>query len=344
MVLPALFVAAEAARRAGGAYDVHILAESGELQDEHVRWMAAHGIQRIAGLDFARLRRIAIADKRLTAATLIRLLMPEILAGRYDRVLYLDADVEICGDIAPLFGLDLGGAPLAAVPLVRASDGGAPGFDRGNEARFRALGMTRPYRYFNSGVMLIDTQRWIAQDLGERLLDFIERNTELCKLPDEDALNAVLDGGIAEISPIWNFRSWERTLPRIRKRVAPVILHYDGPEKPWRRFSARRRLFSLEGPYRRYRRFAAGTPWLGWLERQWSVRDLRDNVRFELTVLANRLRGKGTRGVRAAAVARKQRKKYCHRLRQMPFADVAQGIAVFRDGKLMPNTAAHGIR
>jgi lipopolysaccharide biosynthesis glycosyltransferase len=343
MVLPALYVAAEAARRAGGTYDVHILAEDGELQDEHVRWMTAHGIQRIGGIDLARLRRIAITNKRLTAATLIRLLMPEILAGRYDRVLYLDADVEIRGDIAPLFGLDLGGAPLAAVPLVRESRDALDSARR-EQAHFRALGMTKPYRYFNSGVMLIDTQRWIAQNLAERLLDFIERNTELCRLPDEDALNAVLDGGIAEISPIWNFRSWERTLPRIGKRVAPVILHYDGPEKPWRRFSAQRRLLSLEGPYRRYRRFAAGTPWLGWLERQWSVRDLRDNIRFELTVLVNGLRGKAMRGVRTKAVARKQRKRYCRRLRQMAFADVAQGIAVFRDGKLMPNAAADSIR
>jgi lipopolysaccharide biosynthesis glycosyltransferase len=343
-MLPALFVAAQAAQRAAGAYDVHVLAEDGELQEEHVRWMQGHGIQRIGGLDFARLRKIAILDSRLTAATLIRLLIPEVLGNQYDRVLYLDADVEICGEIAPLFGLDLGGAPLAAVPLVREPPGRSGNGDTKMDRHCHALGMTKPYRYFNSGVMLIDVQRWIAQNLGDRLLDFIEGNAALCRLPDEDALNAVLDGGIAEISPIWNFRSWERTLPRIRKRVTPVILHYDGPEKPWRRFSAKRRLFSLEGPYRRYRKFAAGTPWPGWLERQWSMRDLRNNVRFELTVLLNRLRGKRTRGIRTKAAARKDRKTYCNRLERMPFVDVAQGIAVFRDGRLMAAAAADGAR
>lgn len=342
MVVPALFVAAEAARRAGGAYDVHIMAEASELDEAQRRWMDAHGIQALPDLDFPRLRKVAIADPRLTPATLIRLVMPQIFAERYDRVLYLDADVEIRGEIAPLFHLDLGGAPLAAVPLVRPPEDLGRRDRTALETHCDALGMTRPYRYFNSGVMLIDTARWVAEDLGERVLSFVERNPHLWRLPDEDALNAVLDGRIAELSPIWNFRSWERTLPRIGKRIAPVIMHYDGPEKPWRRFTARRRLFSLEGPYRRYRRFVAGTPWLVWLERQWSARDFYDNLRFELTVLKNRLRGRRTRGVRAPAVARKDRKRYCRRIKTMPYADVAQGIAVFQDRKLMLNPAAFG--
>src|SRR3546814_12428085 len=58
-------------------------------------------------------------------------------------------------------------------------------------AHFRALGMSEPFRYFNSGVMLIDIARWMADDLAERLLGFIERNAAVCTLPDEDALNAV---------------------------------------------------------------------------------------------------------------------------------------------------------
>ena len=344
MAVPALFVAAEAARRSGGVYDVHILAEAGELDAAQVAWMAAHGIQQSPGLDFARLRGITVADPRLTPATLIRLLIPEIFAGRYDRALYLDADIEIRGEIAPLFALDLGGTPLAAAPLVRTLEERPRREATRAEAHFSALGMTKPYRYFNSGVLLIDLALWNAETLTDRLLDFVRRNPHLCRLPDEDALNAVLDGRIAELSPIWNFRSWERTLPRIGRRVAPVIVHYDGPEKPWRRFSARRRLFSLEGPYRRYRRFAAGTPWLDWLERQWSARDLYANVLFELLIIKDRLRGRPTRGVRTAALARKQRKSYWRRLRAMPFADVAQGIAVFKDGTLMLNPAAVGRR
>jgi lipopolysaccharide biosynthesis glycosyltransferase len=344
MLPPALYVASAAARRANGAYDVHILAEEGELESGHRGWMAARGIEAIAGLDFSELRRIAFASDRLTAATLIRLVMPEILAARYDRVLYLDADTEICGDIGALFRLDLGDAALAAVPAARIVELATPDVRRRREAHFRALGMSEPYLYFNSGVMLIDIARWLERRIGERALDFVRANAPICQLPDEDALNAVLDGGIADLSPIWNLRSWDMGLPRVARVIEPVIRHYDGPRKPWKRFSRGRRLFSLERPYRRYRAFLAATPWRGWLERQWSLDDLRANLRFELEILVNRLRGRDTRGVRSRPMLRRQFKFYRRYLRAGRFADVRQGIAVLRDGRLMldPDRAGAG--
>ena len=288
MLVPALYVAAEAARRAAGTYDVHILAEEGELDGEHRDWMAAHGIEAIAGLDFSELRQIAFASDRLTAATLIRLVMPEILAGRYDRVLYLDADTEIAGDIGAVFRLDLGGSVLAAVPSARLVRLATPDARRRREEHFRTLGMSEPFRYFNSGVMLIDIARWLEQGIGARALDFIRANGAICMLPDEDSLNAVLDGRIADLSPIWNMRSWDMGLPRVTRVIAPVIRHYDGPQKPWKRFARGRRLFSLERPYRRYRAFVAATPWRAWLDRQWSLGDLNANLRLELRILADR--------------------------------------------------------
>ncbi len=139
--------------------------------------------------------RSRIADKRLTAATLIRLVMPQIFAGRYDRVLYLDADVEIRGEIAPLFSLDLAGAPLAAVPLVRQPEDRSPRDRASLDAHCQRVGHDASRTATSiPGVMLIDTARWVAEDLGERVLGFVERNPHLWRLPDEDALNAVLDG------------------------------------------------------------------------------------------------------------------------------------------------------
>jgi lipopolysaccharide biosynthesis glycosyltransferase len=335
MLVPALYVAAEAARRAAGAYDVHIMAEEGELDGEHRRWMEARNIQAIAGLDFSDLRRITLANTRLTSATLIRLVMPEILAGRYDRVLYLDADTEIAGDIGGMFKLDLNGAVLAAVPASRVPKLEPPGAYRQRVAHFRALGMSEPYRFFNSGVMLIDIARWLKQGIGMRALEFIRDNPSICWLPDEHSLNAVLDGRICELSPIWNFRTTSMTLLRGRDDVVPVIRHYDGPQKPWKRFARGRRLFSLEGAYRRYRRFVAATPWRDWLRQQWSPQDLLDNLRYEVRALFAHASGRKVRGVRTRQRHRKLRKIYLRYLRETTFDDVRQGIAVFRNGRLM---------
>jgi lipopolysaccharide biosynthesis glycosyltransferase len=185
--------------------------------------------------------------------------------------------------------------------------------------------------------MLIDIARWLEARIGARALDFVRANGAICQLPDEDALNAVLDGGIADLSPIWNLRSWDMGLPRVARVIAPVVRHYDGPHKPWKRFARNRRLFSLEAPYRRYRAFLAATPWRGWPGRQWSLHDLGGNLRFELEVLANRLGGRPTRGVRGSAELRRQFKVYRRYLREALFADVRQGIAIVRDGRLMLN-------
>lgn len=319
MAVPALFVATAAAQYARGAYDVHIFAEAGELDAEHRAWMARHGIQGLEGLSFPRLHATGATAGRIPPASLIRLLMPELLAGRYDRLLYIDVDTEIRGDLAPVFDLDLKGNVLAA---ASASAG---------EAHCRRLGMTAPYRYFNSGVMLIDVARWNAENVGERALQFIERNAAICTLPDEDALNAVADGRFMELSLIWNFRGGLMQLPGSSRLVTPVICHYDGPDKPWKRFSGGRRLFALEAAHRRYRTFVAGTPWQDWLDRQWMAADLWSNLAFEWRILLNRVRGKRMRTVPTRKKNRRRWKRLRAWIREAPFADVEQGIVV-RDG------------
>lgn len=320
MAVPALCVATEAARRARGAYDVHVFAEASELDAAHRAWMARHGIQSLPDLSFPRLHATGATAGRIPPASLIRLLMPELLAARYDRLLYIDVDTEIDGDLAPLFDLDLRGNILAAATA------------RVSEAHWRALGMTAPQRYFNSGVMLIDVARWNAEQVGERALQFIERNAAICKLPDEDALNAVIDGRILVLSVIWNFRADFMRLRRFGELVAPVIRHYDGLHKPWKRFAAGRRLFEFEAAHRRYRTFVAGTPWQDWLDRQWTRADLWLNLRDEGRALLGRLRGKSTAGAAARRRQRQLRKRLRALVRNGQFADLEQGIAI-RDGE-----------
>jgi lipopolysaccharide biosynthesis glycosyltransferase len=339
MVVPALFVATEAARRARGAYDVHIIAEEGELDELHHAWMARHGIQAMRGLSFPRLHATGATVGRITPASLIRLVLPELLARSHDRLLYLDCDTEICGDLAPLFELDLKGRILAAVPAARITGRMSPAEIHARDAHCRALGMTEPFRLFNDGVMLIDIARWNAERIGQRALDFIERNPSICRLPDEDALNAVLDGHIMDLSPIWNFRTHLMLSPRAGDLAVPVIRHYDGQQKPWKRFAKDRRLFQLEEANRRYRRFVAATPWRTWLDRQWTLGDLRDNVSFELRILFNRLRGRRTPGVLTRGKHRRNWEHWQSAYAQAQFADVEQGITIRSNGRFMLNPA-----
>src|SRR5690606_32866131 len=146
---------------------------------------------------------------------------------------------------------------------------------------FRALGMTAPYRYFNAGVLLIDVAGWNREAIGERALDFVRDHPDLCQLIDEDALNGVLDGNMLDISPVWNVHPSD--VPGgMESFIEPVVLHHYGDDKPWRRYGYGKRLFPDRSAYRLYEDFIRATPWSDWLRGQWTARDLRANLEWEI--------------------------------------------------------------
>jgi lipopolysaccharide biosynthesis glycosyltransferase len=332
MLVPGLFVAeAAGSLRTGFAdYDIILVTTSpADVTDVHRRWLDERGIQLHDDFDLSCVQDIDIPNVRLTKATLLKLLLAENLADRYDKILYLDADVSIHEQIVSIFSLDTKEFPLAAVPAARLRTGWNWSQRKSQIAHFRALGMTEPYHYINSGVLLIDVNKWNRKELGARALHFIRRNPTICTLPDEDALNAILDGHQAELSPLWNMHTADWSHREVREIAEPVIIHYHGPNKPWRRFGHGRRLFEQRSAYRLYEDFVAETPWPTWLEDQWSTRDLWDNLVFEVRLITRRIRGKNVGPGRAERRAFVEAfRQYCT---ETAFADVGQGI-VRREG------------
>ena len=326
MIIPALFVAHSISKAAESAlpFDTIVFSDPSELTTVHREWASEHGIELCEDLDIS-----PIVDIRLlqnwTTATLMRLLLPGYLADRYDTILYLDSDLTIHGDVPSIFALDTGDFSVAAVPSGRTWTNA----DRRREfeEHCHALGMTPPYRYFNMGIMLIDVAMWNQQDLGNRAVSFLRQNPDLCFLPDEQALNAVLDGRVAQLSPIWN------TPPGLTARDIgdSIIIHYIGPEKPWRRYGYGKRLFRKGIAFRLYESFLADTPWRGWLDQQWTGRDLYKSFVWETERIAGRLSGKLDEPSR-------QRRAYVEASRQFiaetDFADVAQGITIRDDARI----------
>lgn len=190
---------------------------------------------RVLRPDPARLAGLTVTGT-LPAAHWYRQLLPELpeLAGTA-RALYLDADLLVLGSLAPLWGLDLGGAALAAVDNV------FPDPDSG--ARYcEALGV-EPGGYFNTGVMLLDLDELRRLRSFDRIRAFGRDAPVRLILPEQDAMNAVLAGSRKRLAPRWNsMRALE--LPHARShftaaeietaRAEPVIRHFEGSElKPW---------------------------------------------------------------------------------------------------------------
>lgn len=334
MLIPALFVADAVKARcstSANPYDVIVFAQASDVTDAHSDWMRARGVDFRDDMDMSGLSEVKRFSGRLTAATLMKLMLPEHLAGEYDRLLYLDCDLTIHDDVGRIFSLDTGSAAIAAAPsgriLAEISDAARQTF----RDHCKVLGMTEPYRFFNSGVLYIDVAKWNAERLGERALAFIRQNPELCSLPDEHALNALLDGRIAELTPGWNMRPPSKERRWARAPADPVIVHHAGPDKPWKRYGRRKRLFPDRTAYRLYEEFLRETPWPGWLRAQWTAKDFWASVAWEMKLISRRLRGK------LAQPTSKQRKAYVEKMlrhcEESTFADVSQGIVEWDNGK-----------
>ena len=162
------------------------------------------------------------------ADTYLRLLLPEQLAGRYGRLLYLDSDI-LCmgGDLGRLLKADMQGHALGAIrdnTQWRTPGRLLP--------EFRAMKRSaRPY--FNAGVLLIDTAAWMAQGIGAQCEALFAQKAQIMTRHDQSLLNIVADGQWAELSPVWNWQyTWSSRF--FADLAGPKLVHFIGARKPWK--------------------------------------------------------------------------------------------------------------
>ncbi|MEL0613804.1 glycosyltransferase family 8 protein [Marinomonas arenicola] len=164
---------------------------------------------------------------RFGVGTLIRLYMHRYLPKQVTKVIYLDCDLVILGDLKQLWQQNLHGATIGAV-----NDLCAPKYYQKN--------------YFNAGVLLIDLHHWKQNKVGEKALNFLIQTPTKTKYLDQDALNYVIAGKWESLDLSWNFqpasyRAKEKGYSYLRNRQEelnrsikkPNIVHFIGPIKPW---------------------------------------------------------------------------------------------------------------
>ena len=207
-------------------------------------------------------------DGHISHASYLRIFIPEILPDSVEKVLYLDCDIVVRHDIAPLWRMDIGDKVLGAARnlfFVRHDD----------------LDMPPDASYFNAGVLLMNLKRWREIDGTARLIRFIEAHHDHLWAHDQDALNAVFCGEIAELAPRWNFQTsmlWSEpdgldlNYDGFRRLLAdPAIVHFTSPSKPWH--------FSNTHPYKgTYYRYLAKTPYSSYAPRDISLASLARRI------------------------------------------------------------------
>lgn len=180
----------------------------------------------------------------ISAAAMGRLFIPRHLSGR---VLYIDGDTLVTGDVSPIFDLPLrpGECVAAARDYVTAEWLASGRLNDRRRDRLAALGQHMdPREYFNSGVLLMDCDAIRAQpDLQARLEDVAAASAT--DWGDQDHLNFLFTGRTHLLNPAWN-SSWQRSgAQRLFARklggsaeetrdMPDAIIHYHGPKKPWK--------------------------------------------------------------------------------------------------------------
>lgn len=177
---------------------------------------------------------LPVMSDYISAATFGRLYLGHILPSEYQRVLYLDSDVLVTGDVSELWNVNLNNQIVGAVlePNMGALKNPKT-YERLCDPR---IDPSMPY--FNAGVLLIDLVQWRLANVGDRAVRYIRRYRPV--LMDQDALNAVIAGRWLQLDPMWNLTTfWFRSRTRQRRFQALLsrarIIHNVGHRKPWLR-------------------------------------------------------------------------------------------------------------
>ena len=238
-LFPSSVCAKQARIHAPESADVVIFIETKELTDERKSILEANTgaiVRTIPQWLIEKLDRSVpegFFQTHVNRAALFRLFVAHILEERYEKILYLDGDIQIRRSLEPLLTMTLPPGTVGVVPdwVALHSAEGWPHV-AANRAYMEKLSFLPEHwsSYFNSGVVVASPDTW--NDIGPKALDFLIKKPESCRLHDQSALNHVCRGRTTRLSLRWNFLRQYMPLPAY-KTIDPAILHFVGRLKPW---------------------------------------------------------------------------------------------------------------
>jgi lipopolysaccharide biosynthesis glycosyltransferase len=210
----------------------------------------------------------------INVETYYRILGIDLLPQDIDRILYLDVDLIVRGDLTEFYETDFCGAPFVVCEDIY---GEINGF---HEANKRRLGIPAQYSYFNAGVMLYNLDFLRETDAAEQMLSRIYKDYERYEYNDQDVMNEMYYDRVRYVGwdayncpPVWCYLNREelakghlvfadynelRELSKDPERMMETwqnvteqiydhakIIHYMGNTKPWSKTREESRLYQL---------------------------------------------------------------------------------------------------
>ena len=147
----------------------------------------------------------------LNISTYNRLLIPS-LKPDLKKILYIDTDTIILNDIFYLYNTSLEDYALGAC------------------WNKDLMNLSENYKYFNAGVLLIDIQKWIKENIVNKLFKIQKEYADKILHADETLLNKYFDNNYKILDIKYNYLDYD-SLNSPNHDVC--IRHFATPMKPW---------------------------------------------------------------------------------------------------------------
>lgn len=219
-------------------YDIYILSDN--VSEENIALLEELKSDtvkiNVIKLDSSNLKQYDDGQTYLSVAAFLRFEIPELLP-QYDKVLYLDDDILVQKDLSSFYNLDVENYYTAAVR------------DMPGEVNFNFPQRVNTTKYFNSGVLLLNTKK-IRKDFEKQVFyDSLKLLPDL-KLKDQDALNLVFKENVLWLDARYNLMMYNFLMLRYTVEMVnnffeinyntfeelqedAYIIHLTNAQKPW---------------------------------------------------------------------------------------------------------------
>jgi len=171
----------------------------------------------------------------ITSPAYYHLQAANLLPKNVHKVLYLDGDMLVNGDLSELWNIDLSGKSYAGVEDCCYYDSNL----------YQHLCYDATKGYVNNGMMLYNFDYLREIDYPKKSIEYVNQYPERIKWMDQDLDNILLLDGKVAMPLQYNFQTlflldyhWKNYSQEFKNQVLaasknPVVIHYCGRIKPW---------------------------------------------------------------------------------------------------------------
>jgi lipopolysaccharide biosynthesis glycosyltransferase len=164
----------------------------------------------------------------------VRIFIAGFLPKEIKKAIYLDVDMIVRKDVSELWNIPLGQHIIAGVPdrsqVISSSWGGIE--------NYRELGLNGNWKYYNSGLLVINLERWRETNLSVEIINCIEKNKKHAIFPDQYGLNVIFANKWLELDKRWNTYAPD-------SEIDPYIIHFIGKKPIYKSYDGNK-IYKLE--------------------------------------------------------------------------------------------------